>query len=202
MRRSEGGGDIEQKSGGKGGHRKTLVAAMATFLILTAIMMVLTGERPGVAVRGPDDTPMVDGRVRAIEQAGTNIWVGGRFSQVKRRDRTVLDNVTNLAVFDSQTEQYKPIAPDLGGTGAEVFDMTLYGDDVLIAGKFAGPTSTQKNLVLVDGNTGKVIRWYNAPALKSVLAAPKLGRVYGGGVSLSAFNLSTGQKVGPGRRPQ
>ena len=178
----------------EGGTRSTLVAAMAV-LILTAIMMVLPESALALPSEVPDNTPMVDGRVRAIEQAGTNIWVGGRFSQVKRRDRTVLDNVTNLAVFDSQTEQYKPIAPDLGGTGAEVFDMTLYGDDVLIAGKFAGPTSTQKNLVLVDGNTGKVIRWYNAPALKSVLAAPKLGRVYGGGVSLSAFNLSTGQKV-------
>ena len=30
-----------------------------------------------------DDTPMVDERVRAIEQVGTNIWLGGRISQVK-----------------------------------------------------------------------------------------------------------------------
>ena len=36
-----------------------------------------------------------------------------------------------------------------------------------------GPSSTKKNLVLVDGATGKVIRWYNnSPTLKSVLAAP------------------------------
>jgi hypothetical protein len=110
-----------------------------------------------------------------------------------------LDNVTNLAVFDSQTEQYKPIAPDLGGTGAEVWDMMVYGTgpdaDVLIAGTFAGPDSTKKNLVLVDGATGEVIRWYNAPSLKTVLAAPDLGRVYGGGVSLSAFDFATGKKL-------
>jgi len=121
---------------------------------------------------------MVDGRVRAIEQVGTNIWVGGRFSQVKNSDGTFLDNVTNLAVFDSQADRYKPIAPDLGGTGAEVWDMTLYGDDVLIAGNFPGPSSTQKNLVLVKGtgaNAGQVIRWYNSPSLKSVLAAPGSG---------------------------
>jgi hypothetical protein len=73
-----------------------------------------------------------------------------------------------------------------------VWDMTIYGDDVLIAGKFSGPTSTQNNLVLVDGQTGQVIRWYNSPSLKSVLAAS--GRVYGGGVSLSAFELS-GKKL-------
>jgi hypothetical protein len=77
--------------------------------------------------------------------------------------------------------------------------MMVYGTgpdaDVLIAGKFAGPDSTKKNLVLVDGQTGAVIRWYNSPALKSVLAAPELGRVYGGGVSLSAFEFATGKKL-------
>src|SRR5919112_6090231 len=145
----------------------------------------------------PDDTPMVDGRVRAIEQVGTNIWVGGRFTKVKKRDGTVLANVANVAVFDSQTEQYKPIAPSLGGTTSEVWDMTLYGQNVLIAGNFPGPGSTQKNLVLVKGsgtNAGRVLRWYNAPSLKSALAAPKLGRVYGGGESLSAFERS-GKKL-------
>jgi hypothetical protein len=75
-----------------------------------------------------------------------------------------------------------------------VWDMSIYGDDVLIAGNFSGPTSTQKNLVRVDGTTRKVEQWYNAPSLKSVLAAPDeapdLGRIYGGGVSLSAFELS------------
>jgi hypothetical protein len=40
-----------------------------------------------------------------------------------------------------------------------------------------------------------VIRWYNSPSLKSVLAATGLGRVYGGGVSLSAFDFATGKKL-------
>jgi hypothetical protein len=59
--------------------------------------------------------------------------------------------------------------------------MTTYRGNVLIAGKFPGATTNESNLVLVDGTTGKVIRWYDAPSLKSVLAAPGLGRVYGGG---------------------
>ena len=101
----------------------------------------------------------------------------------------------NLAVFDSRTNQYRNIAPDLGGPGDEVFDMTLYRGDVLIAGKFPGPSNTRENLVRVDGATGKVIRWYDAPSLKSVLAAPKLGTVYGGGVSLSAFDFATGKEL-------
>jgi hypothetical protein len=184
------------------GIRRTLVAAMAVS-VLTAIMLALPQSAFALPSEVPDDTPMVDGRVRAIEQVGTNIWVGGRFTKVKKRDGTVLANVANLAVFDSQTEQYKHIAPSLGGTGAEVWDMMVYGTgpdaDVLIAGKFSGPSSTKKNLVLVKGagpEAGKVIRWYNnSPTLKSVLAAPGLGRVYGGGVSLSAFDFSTGKKL-------
>src|SRR5215212_5947792 len=141
----------------------------------------------------PDQTPIINGTVRAIEQVGTNIWLGGKFTQVKQRNGTVVANVLNLAVFDSQTDEYVDIAPKLGGTDSEVWDITLYGDDVLIAGNFSGPSSTQKNLVLVEGagpNAGQVIRWYNSPSLKSVLAAPDLGRVYGGGVSLSAFEFS------------
>jgi hypothetical protein len=152
----------------------------------------------GVALALPsetlDQTPMVNETVRAIEHVGTNIWLGGNFSQVKSRDGTVVASVSNLAVFDSQTNQYKNIAPKLGGTDSEVWDMSIYGQNVLIAGKFSGPTSTQKNLLLVDGNTGKVIQWYNAPSLRSALAAPDVGRVYGGGVSLSAFELS-GKKL-------
>src|SRR5215217_3784435 len=165
-----------------------LLASMALAMLLACgVALALPSETP-------DQTPMVNGTVRAIEHVGTNIWFGGKFTQVKSRDGTVIANVSNLAVFDSETNQYKNLAPKLGGTDSEVWDMSIYGQNVLIAGKFSGPTSTQKNLLLVDGNTGDVIRWYNAPSLKSVLAAPDVGRVYGGGVSLSAFELS-GKKL-------
>ena len=166
----------------------SVLLAMAAMLALPGTALALPSERP-------DDTPMVDGRVRAIEQVGTNVWVGGKFSTVTRPDGTAL-NVSNVAVFDSVTDEVKNIAPKLGDTSSEVWDIELYGDDVLIAGKFPGPTSAQKNLVLVDGATGDVIKWYdNAPALRTVLAAPGLGRVYGGGVSLSAFDAVGGKKL-------
>ena len=171
--------------------RRTIVllATMAlTLLVASATALALPTETP-------DQTPMVNGTVRAIEQLGTNIWVGGKFTQVKQRNGTVVANVSNVAVFDSQTGEYVDIAPKLGGSGSEVWDMTLYGDDVLIAGNFSGPSSTQKNLVRVDGTTRKVEQWYNSPSLKSVLvksvlAEPDLDRIYGGGVSLTAFELS------------
>jgi hypothetical protein len=189
------------------GTNRLLVAATAV-LVLTAIMLALPESALALPSETPDNTPMVNGRVRAIEQVGTNIWLGGRFTQVKKRDGTVLGNVGNLAVIDSNTKQYKPIKTSLGGTGAEVWDIVRYGgtgphaNDVLIAGKFVDPiNSNHKNLVLVDGTTGDVIRWYNSPSLKTVLAAPNLpadggdGRVYGGGVSLSAFDFANSKKL-------
>src|ERR671910_2114429 len=127
------------------GTNRTLVASMAV-LVLMAIMLALPESALALPSEFPDDTPMVAGRVRAIEQVGTNIWVGGRFTKVEQRNGTLLGNVANVAVFDSKTEEYrKGVAPSLGGTGAEVFDMTIYGDDVLIAGKFSGASSTEKN---------------------------------------------------------
>ncbi len=168
-----------------------LMSMVVALLFASAAVLALPSEKP-------DRTRMVDGRVSAIEQVGTNVWLGGKFTQVKKRDGTVLGSVSNVAVFNSETNRFKNLAPKLGGTDSEVWDMTLYGNDVLIAGNFPGPSITQKNLVLVKGagpNAGQVIRWYNSPSLKSVLAAPGLGRVYGGGVSLSAFDFATGKKL-------
>ena len=81
--------------------RRTLLLLFSTavaLLLASGAVLALPSEKP-------DDTPMVDGRVRAIEQVGTNIWLGGRFSQVEQRDGTLLGNVANLAVFDSQDER-------------------------------------------------------------------------------------------------
>jgi hypothetical protein len=175
------------------GMRRTVVLLFSTAVALLfagGAVLALPSERA-------DKTPMVNGTVRAIEQVGTNIWLGGKFTQVKRHKGTVVANVSNVAVFNSKTKQYMNIAPKLRGTDSEVWDMTLYGENVLIAGNFSGPTSTQKNLVLVRGagaNAGQVIRWYNSPSLKSALAAPAVGRVYGGGESLTAFERS-GKKL-------
>jgi len=61
------------------GMRRTILLLFSTavaLLLASGAVLALPSERP-------DDTPMLDGRVRAIEQVGTNIWVGGRFSRVK-----------------------------------------------------------------------------------------------------------------------
>src|ERR671921_1775393 len=125
------------------GMRRTVLSLLSTVVAL----LFAGGAVLALPSETPDETPMVNGTVRAIEQVGTNIWVGGKFTQVKQRNGTVVANVSNVAVLDSQTGEYVDIAPKLGGTDSEVWDMSLYGDDVLIAGNFSGPTSTQQNLV-------------------------------------------------------
>ena len=158
-------------------------------------MVLASGVALALPSETPDQTLMVNGPVRTIEQVGNNVWVGGNFTQVQQRNGTVVDNVKNVAVFDSATGQYVDIAPTLGAgsTTANVRDIDVYGDDVVIGGDFPGPNGTQKNLVVVDGTTGGLVRWYNSAKLQSVLAAPDLGRIYGGGLYLSAFDVNTGK---------
>jgi hypothetical protein len=172
----------------------TLSVLSAVAAMLVTMLALLPGTALALPSEKPDDTPMVDRRVRAIEQVGTNIWLGGRFSKVEQRDGRQLASVSNVAVLDSKTNEYLDIAPKLGGKNSEVSDMAIYRGDVLLAGEFPGPSSKENNLVRVDGKTGRVIKWFYSPPLKSVLAAPDLGRVYGGGESLSAFEFAPGKK--------
>jgi hypothetical protein len=166
-----------------------LLASMGLAVLLASgVALALPSE-------SPDQTLMLNGPVRTIEQVGNNVWVGGNFTQVQQPNGTVVDNVKNVAVFDSATGQYVDIAPMLGAgsTTTNVRDIDVYGDDVVIGGDFPGPTTAQRNLVVFDGTTGELVRWYNSAKLQSVLAAPDLGRIYGGGVSLSAFDVATGK---------
>src|SRR5215218_9858566 len=108
-----------------------LLASMGLAVLLASgVALALPSETP-------DQTLMVNGPVRTIEQVGSNVWVGGDFTQVQRRDGTKVADVSNLAVFDSQTGELvrdsnnRPIAPLLGAgsTTSNVRDIDLYGDD-------------------------------------------------------------------------
>ena len=173
-------------------------------LLVSMILAVLLASGVALALpsESPDQTLMVNGPVRAIEQVGNNVWVGGKFTQVQRRDGTKVADISNVAVFDSVTGSYVDIAPTLcagcttTNVNPPVRDIDVYGDDVVIGGEFPGPTSTQRNLLVVDGATGELVRWYNSDRrLYSVLAAPDLGRIYGGGLNLSAFDVATGKRL-------
>jgi hypothetical protein len=169
--------------------------AIIGFTSLVFAALLASGIALALPSKMPDVTPMVDGRVRTIAQVGTNVWVGGTFSHVEQRDGSVKANVGNLAVFDSDTGQYEDIAPRLGDGSSTVWDMDAYGDKLVIAGDFSGPGLDEKNLVVVDGNTGEIIKWYDSPRLRSTLVAPELSRIYGGGTSLTAFDLESGEEL-------
>jgi hypothetical protein len=56
--------------------RKTVLLALSTavaLLFASGAVLALPSEKP-------DKSPMVNGRVSDIEQVGTNIWLGGRFT--------------------------------------------------------------------------------------------------------------------------
>jgi hypothetical protein len=172
----------------------SILLAVAAMLMT---MLALSGTALALPSEKPDNTPEVDGRVRTIEQVGTNVWVGGNFSKV-RQPKGPQVAVSNVAVFNSVTNRYVPIAPKLGDKSSTVWDMAPYGStgNLLIAGKFPGPGGREGNLLLVDGKSGKVLRWYeDPPELRSVLAAAGRGMVYGGGRSLSGFEFATGKKL-------
>jgi len=81
--------------------RRTLMLLFST----AAALLLASGAVLALPSEKPDNTPMVDGRVRAIEKVGTNVGLGGRISQFKSRDGTVLAKVGNLAGLDSKTNR-------------------------------------------------------------------------------------------------
>src|SRR3712207_9213644 len=114
------------------GMRRTLLLLLS----MAVALLLASGAVLALPSEMPDDTPMIDGRVRAIEQVGNNIWIGGRFSRVEQRNGTLLGSVANVAVFDSQTEKYrKGVAPPLGGTGDGGFELALHRSEERLGGK-------------------------------------------------------------------
>jgi hypothetical protein len=154
----------------------------------------------GVAHALPSQSPTVpwpetSGKVRAVEVVNGTIYLGGKFTSATD-SAGVTRSVDNLAAFDAVTGRWAAFStPNLTGSGAEVWDMDVLGDGVVVAGKFG--SSGQQRLVKV-GPTGA--QWFSgvSQALKSVLVAPN-GLVYGGGTKLAAWNAVTRQKVWSGR---
>jgi hypothetical protein len=64
---------------------------------MTLAMLLASGVALALPSERPDNTPEVDGRVRTIEQVGTNVWVGGSFSKV-RQPKGPEVAVSNVAV--------------------------------------------------------------------------------------------------------
>ena len=165
--------------------RRLLSIAMLAIVIL----IVSGGPARAQLPTTLQPTPGVDNTVRAVAQIGDTLWVGGKFTKVVTASGAVIDNVQGLAAFDANTGTYRDIAPSLPGDAPEARDFDVYGGNLVVAGKFQNGTK-QRHLMMIDGSTGAVIRWFDSPVNWTVLAAPDIGRIYAGGVSLSAFDIA------------
>lgn len=143
-------------------------ASLVVVVIAAVFAADVAGAMPNTV---PTNAYGVDGTVRAVLQVGSNIWVGGRFTQVVSNTRATppedADEEINLAVFTLQGAPLD-LELDLGGTGSIVFDLSLAPDGVTVfaAGRFQAQGSV--NLVAFNGVTGALVQTFATPPLSSV----------------------------------
>ena len=167
---------------------------------LLAVVFTATVLTAGVARAMPSTTPTnaygVDGKVRAVLQVGSNVWVGGRFTQVVSNTGAApaedVDEEINLAVFTLQGVPLD-IEVDLGGIGSIVYDLALAPDGVTVhaAGRFSAQGAV--NLISFNGITGALVQAYATPPLFS--AHEDGTRLWAGGRQLYEVMSSTRERV-------
>lgn len=164
---------------------------------VVAAVVVLMSATPAAAAlpdTTPDDTWMVNARVRALEQAGGLVWLGGTFTSLLNTKGDPISAVTGLAALTPAGVPASVAPPAF--TDFQVWDMHLGPDGVLyVAGRFKylHGGKTYRNLVGLDPTTGSVVHTYRTALLKSVHADGTT--VYAGGVMLTAYDISTGAPV-------
>jgi hypothetical protein len=175
-------------------HRSLLASLVATVLWL--------GSSPAHAAlpsESPADTFQVDGpRVRSVAIVDDNVWLAGRFSELRAANGSKVQDVANLAVVDRSSGEASTTAQPLrlaGVSNAEVWKLATDGSTVYAAGKFTlgSDGKTYRNLIAFDGRTGALIgsfRPLNTPVLQSITAGADT--VYAGGRKLVAVDASTG----------
>ena len=132
--------------------------------------------------------------VRTIAQSGTNIWVGGRFSEIDDANGHKVADASDLGVFDSTTGTavsgvHLPLVTLSTGV-AEVLDSSLGPDGLLyLAGNFdAVDGATRNGVAAIDPTTGALQPFApNVGEANSVLA--RADAVYVGTDELLSFQL-------------
>lgn len=157
-------------------------------VIAMAIVSMIAGAARAVPpVNAPaSDTDMLDGQVRSLGLVGSNLWMGGKFSNVLDADGHVAYAAQNLAVM-TQSGVGIDIAPDVNGM---IWDLWIDGATVYVAGSFTTVGGQPRdNIAAVNGQTGAVLPFsVSSPPLKSVAVVGSV--VYAGGRGLNAFTVA------------
>jgi hypothetical protein len=168
---------------------------------VVALVVVVATALPVRALTGtfPDDTWMVNARVRAVERAGGLIWLGGTFTSLLDASGDPVSPVTGLTALTAAGTPANVSPPAFADF--QVWDMQLGPDGVLyVAGGFTYTSGgkTYRNLVGLDPSTGKIVHAYRTALLRSVFTDGRT--VWAGGVKLNAYDVATGALV-PGFVP-
>ena len=175
---------------------RTSARALAVALIASTLSLVTSGvASAALPATQPDEVGMVDGLVRAIAVTGAKVWVGGSFTRMQDANGTTVRNVSNLAVFDSDSgaplpSVAVPHVTKAGGAGV-VYDLSLGPDGLLyLAGSFDHVGGlARKNVAAIDPRDGSVASFSpNTSPAKSVLATS--GAIYVGTSRLLSFERS------------
>jgi hypothetical protein len=167
---------------------------LATVSVLVGLALLATFT-PALAEPSstPDPTAQTNGRVNAIAYAGTTVYLGGSFTEVRPAGTSVGSGVArnNLAALDATTGQVLPFDPNVNG---EVHALAVNSGIVYLGGAFTSVGGQPRTrLAAVDSN-GAVTGW--APtANDTVLALDAVnGTVYVGG-RFTTINGSTRRRL-------
>ena len=179
--------------------RALLPLAVGLFIVLAA------GIAQAFPASTPDNTAMVDFpgagagsnavAVRTIAQSGSNIWVGGRFTEIDDGNGNFVQAAANLAAFDATSGLVAPgvhipsITSSVGDP--EVYDSSMGPDgNLYFAGNFDSVDGqTRHNVAAINATTGVLASFApNAASANSVLATASA--VYVGTGKLLSFQLN------------
>ena len=173
---------------------------------LTVVLcLMMAGLAQAFPASTPDNTGMVDFpsagpgsnavAVRTIAQSGSNVWVGGRFTEIDDVNGNFVQAAANIAAFDSVSGLVAPgvhiptVTSSVGDP--EIYDSSVGPDgNLYFAGNFDSVDGqTRHNVAAINATTGALTPFTpSAASANSVLATASA--IYVGTAKLLSFQLN------------